>query len=74
MDFAKMLEVFERKASRLCQRDPAVQHNQFHGGLMLNVLLSFAQFERVIIRANARQDGGRSTQRQMGWRPGTAGL
>ena len=46
-DFSKMVEVFERNAVfRLGHA--AVQHHHSMGRLMLNVLLSFAQFEREV--------------------------
>jgi DNA invertase Pin-like site-specific DNA recombinase len=45
------------------------------GRLTLNVLLSFAQFEREVIRrTGARQDRSLQAQGHLGWRSGSAQL
>jgi site-specific DNA recombinase len=46
-DFSKMVEVFDARGV-LRVGHPAVQHHHLDGRLMLNVLLSFAQFEREV--------------------------
>ena len=49
MDFARMLEVFERKSIAFVSVTQQFNTTNSMGRLMLNVLLSFAQFEREII-------------------------
>ncbi len=54
MDFAKMLEVFERKRVAFVSVTQQFNTTNSMGRLMLNVLLSFAQFEREIISERTR--------------------
>lgn len=54
MDFAKMLEVFERKSVAFVSVTQQFNTTNSMGRLMLNVLLSFAQFEREIISERTR--------------------
>ena len=49
MDFANMREVFERKSVAFVSVTQQFNTTNSMGRLMLNVLLSFAQFEREII-------------------------
>ena len=67
MDFARMLEVFERKSIAFVSVTQQFNTTNSMGRLMLNVLLSFAQFERELISertrdkiAAARRKGKRS--------------
>ncbi len=63
MDFAKMLEVFERKRVAFVSVTSS-STDELDGRLMLNVLLSFAQFERELISERTRdKDGGLASQR-----------
>jgi site-specific DNA recombinase len=54
LDFAKMLEVFERKNVAFVSVTQQFNTTNSMGRLMLNVLLSFAQFEREIISERTR--------------------
>ncbi len=54
MDFAKMLEVFERKSAAFVCVTQQFNTTNSMGRIMLNVLLSFAQFEREIISERTR--------------------
>ena len=54
MDFAKMLEVFERNQIAFVSVTQQFNTTNSMGRLMLNVLLSFAQFEREIISERTR--------------------
>ena len=54
LDFAKMLEVFERHQVAFVSVTQQFNTTTSMGRLMLNVLLSFAQFEREIISERTR--------------------
>jgi DNA invertase Pin-like site-specific DNA recombinase len=54
MDFAKMLEVFERNQIAFVSVTQQFNTTNSMGRLMLNVLLSFAQFEREILSERTR--------------------
>ncbi len=62
MDFAKMLEVFERKRVAFVSVTQQFNTTNSMGRLMLNVLHSFVQFEREIISERTRDRmGGHTT-------------
>src|SRR5581483_4298164 len=54
LDFAKMMEVFERHHVAFVSVTQQINSASSMGRLMLNVLLSFAQFEREIIGERTR--------------------
>ena len=53
-DFAKLVELFDAARCVVRLRHPAVQHHDIDGRLTLNVLLSFAQFEREVTSERIR--------------------
>ncbi len=61
MDFAKMLEVFERKRVDFVSVTQQFNTTNSMGWLILNVPLSFVQFEREIISERTRDRVGRHT-------------
>ncbi len=70
-----MLEVFERKSVAFVSVTQQFNTTNSMGRLMLNVLLSFAQFEREIISERTRDKmAAARRKRQMGWRLGSARL
>ena len=71
MDFARMLEVFERKSIAFVSVTQQFNTTNSMGRLMLNVLLSFAQFEREIISERAR-DKMAAARRKGKWVGGLA--
>ena len=73
MDFAKMLEVFERKRIAFVSVTQQFSTTNSMGRLMLNVLLSFAQFEREIISERTR-DKMAAARRKGKWVGGLAPL
>ena len=73
MDFAKMLEVFERKSVAFVSVTQQFNTTNSMGRLMLNVLLSFAQFEREIISERTR-DKMAAARRKGKWGGGLAPL
>ena len=73
MDFAKMLEVFERKRIAFISVTQQFNTTNSMGRLMLNVLLSFAQFEREIISERTR-DKMAAARRKGKWVGGLAPL
>jgi site-specific DNA recombinase len=73
MDFAKMLEVFERKNIAFVSVTQQFNTTNSMGRLMLNVLLSFAQFEREIISERTR-DKMAAARRKGKWIGGLAPL
>ena len=73
MDFAKMLEVFERKSVAFVSVTQQFNTTNSMGRLMLNVLLSFAQFEREIISERTR-DKMAAARRKGKWGGGLAAL
>ena len=54
LDFARLMEVFERHSVSFVSVTQAFHTGNSMGRLMLNVLLSFAQFEREIISERTR--------------------
>lgn len=54
MDFARMMEMFERKKVSFVSVTQQFNTTQSMGRLTLNILLSFAQFEREIISERTR--------------------
>ncbi|HRQ72369.1 MAG TPA: recombinase family protein, partial [Phycisphaerales bacterium] len=54
MDFARMMETFERKKISFVSVTQQFNTTQSMGRLTLNILLSFAQFEREIISERTR--------------------
>jgi site-specific DNA recombinase len=66
MDFARMLEVFERNQVAFVSVTQQFNTTNSMGRLMLNVLLSFAQFEREIISERTR-DKIAATRRKGKW-------
>ncbi len=74
MDFAKMLEVFERKSVAFVSVTQQFNTTNSMGRLMLNVLFSFAQFEREIISERTRDKMAAARRKgKWGW-SGTAWL
>jgi site-specific DNA recombinase len=71
MDFARMLEVFERKSIAFVSVTQQFNTTNSMGRLMLNVLLSFAQFEREIISERTR-DKMAAARRKGKWVGGLA--
>ena len=66
LDFARIMETFERHNVSFVSVTQAFNTATSMGRLVLNVLLSFAQFEREMIsRADAGQDRGRPSQGKM---------
>ncbi len=69
LDFAKMVEKFERHRVSLVSISQLINSGNSMGRLMLNVLLSFAQFEREIISERTR-DKIAATRRKGKWAGG----
>jgi site-specific DNA recombinase len=69
LDFAKMLEVFERHQVAFVSVTQQFNTTTSMGRLMLNVLLSFAQFEREMISERTR-DKIAATRRKGKWSGG----
>jgi site-specific DNA recombinase len=69
LDFAKMLEVFERHQVAFVSVTQQFNTTTSMGRLMLNVLLSFAQFEREMISERTR-DKIAATRRKGKWTGG----
>ena len=69
LDFAKMLEVFERHNVSFVSVTQQFNTATSMGRLMLNVLLSFAQFEREMISERTR-DKIAATRRKGKWSGG----
>ena len=75
LDFARILETFETHQVSFVSVTQQINSATSMGRLMLNVLLSFAQFEREIIaRADAGQDRGDASQGQVVGGPAAVGL
>src|SRR5260370_20667250 len=70
LDFAKMLETFDAHRVSFVSVTQQINSATSMGRLMLNVLLSFAQFEREIIGERARDKIG-ATRRKGKWGGGT---
>ncbi len=69
LDFAKMLETFDRNKVSFVSVTQQINSATSIGRLMLNVLLSFAQFEREIISERTR-DKIAATRRRGKWSGG----
>ena len=72
MDFAKLVEVFERNTVTFVSVTQAFNTTSSMGRLTLNILLSFAQFEREVIGERIRDKFAASRRRGMwmgGWAP-----
>jgi len=70
LDFAKMMEAFERHGVSFVSVTQQFNTATSMGRLVLNVLLSFAQFEREIIAERTR-DKVAATRRKGKWAGGT---
>jgi site-specific DNA recombinase len=72
MDFAKLVEVFDRREVRFVSVTQPFNTTTSMGRLTLNVLLSFAQFEREVIGERIRDKVAASRRKGMwmgGWTP-----
>ena len=72
MDFAKLVEVFDRKGVTFVSVTQSFNTTTSMGRLTLNVLLSFAQFEREVIGERIRDKFAASRKKGMwmgGWAP-----
>lgn len=72
MDFAKLVEVFDRRQVTFVSVTQAFNTTTSMGRLTLNILLSFAQFEREVIGERIRDKFAASRRRGMwmgGWAP-----
>jgi len=72
MDFAKLVEVFDRKGVTFVSVTQAFNTTTSMGRLTLNILLSFAQFEREVIGERIRDKFAASRRKGMwmgGWAP-----
>jgi DNA invertase Pin-like site-specific DNA recombinase len=72
MDFAKLIDVFERQEVTFVSVTQAFSTTTSMGRLTLNVLLSFAQFEREVIGERIRDKVAASRRKGMwmgGWAP-----
>ena len=56
-DFAKLVELFDRHGVSFVSVTQQFNTTTSMGRLTLNVLLSFAQFEREVLRAHPRRGG-----------------
>jgi DNA invertase Pin-like site-specific DNA recombinase len=73
MDFAKLVEVFDRKGVTFVSVTQSFNTTTSMGRLTLNVLLSFAQFEREVIGERIRDKFAASRKKGM-WMGGTVPL
>lgn len=73
-DFAKLVELFRPALGAVRFRDPVIQYDEQHGRLTLNVLLSFAQFEREVIASGSGTRLRLQGQGHLGGRLGAARL
>jgi hypothetical protein len=72
MDFSKLIEVLDRNAVPFVSVTQAFNTTTSMGRLMLNVLLSFAQFEREVTGERIRDKFAASRKKGMwmgGWAP-----
>jgi site-specific DNA recombinase len=72
MDFAKLVEVFDRREVTFVSVTQAFNTTTSMGRLTLNILLSFAQFEREVIGERIRDKFAASRRKGMwmgGWAP-----
>jgi site-specific DNA recombinase len=58
LDFARLMGVFEKRGIHFVSVTQAFNTTASVGGLTLNILLSFAQFEREIIQERTRDKMG----------------
>jgi site-specific DNA recombinase len=70
MDFAKLIEVLDRNAVTFVSVTQAFNTTTSMGRLMLNVLLSFAQFEREVTGERIRDKFAASRKKGSGWAAG----
>jgi site-specific DNA recombinase len=70
LDFARLMERFEKRATGFVSISQHFDTSTSMGRLMLNVLLSFAQFEREIIAERTR-DKVQAARRRGKWTGGT---
>jgi site-specific DNA recombinase len=73
LDFARMMELFERKGISFVSVTQQFNTASSMGRLILNVLLSFAQFEREMIAERTRDKMG-AARRKGKWVGGTPAL
>src|SRR5579871_4069113 len=73
MDFAKLVEVFDRKSVTFVSVTQAFNTTTSMGRLTLNILLSFAQFEREVIGERIRDKIAASRRKGM-WMGGSVPL
>src|ERR1700744_3521017 len=73
MDFAKLVEVFDRNEVTFVSVTQSFNTTTSMGRLTLNILLSFAQFEREVIGERIRDKFAASRKRGM-WMGGTVPL
>jgi Resolvase, N terminal domain/Protein of unknown function (DUF2924) len=66
-DFAKLVEVFDRRGVSFVSITQQFNTTTSMGRLTLNVLLSFAQFEREVIGERVRDKIAASKRRACGW-------
>ncbi len=72
MDFSKLVEIFDRNAVTFVSVTQSFNTTTSMGRLTLNILLSFAQFEREVIGERIRDKFAASRKRGMwmgGWTP-----
>jgi DNA invertase Pin-like site-specific DNA recombinase len=71
LDFARLMEVFDKRGATFVSVTQQLNTNSPMGRLTLNVLLSFAQFEREIIgeRTRDKQSAARKKGKWMGGYP-----
>ena len=74
LDFARMMNLFEKHGVAFVSVTQQFNTATSMGRLILNVLLSFAQFEREIIGERTRDKSRRPAQREMGRRRPGVGL
>ena len=67
MDFARLVEAFDRNAVTFVSVTQAFNTTTSMGRLTLNILLSFAQFEREVIGERIRDKVAASRKRACGW-------
>ena len=73
-DFAKLVELFDAHSVSFVSVTQSFNTTSSMGRLTLNVLLSFAQFEREVIGERVRDKSGLQAQRHLGRRPHPARL
>ena len=67
MDFARLVEVFDRNAATFVSVTQSFNTTTSMGRLTLNILLSFAQFERELIGERVRDNSPPPRRRACGW-------